>query len=103
MSGRLALVLFAVLLSSLPDGVAASEDGILFRENFDSSAMADGIPDNWSFFTSIKTISIDTERAHSGARALKLVDEHPTQAVGLRSPRIWRPRNALRMLASGPV
>ncbi len=60
----------------------------VFTEDFETPDAAGTLPRDWTHFTKVRTVSLASEQVHGGKYSLKLVDEDPVNAVGLRSPHI---------------
>lgn len=60
----------------------------LFSADFESAGQAGTLPPDWTHFSDVRTVEVSTERAHAGRFSLKLVDEDPVHAVGLRSSHV---------------
>jgi len=86
---RLTLVISIIVLSvSLCVAQMPPKSAAIYTEGFENPDPATNLPAEWTHFNQVQTISITTEHVHSGKYSLKLVDEDPVQAVGLRSPHI---------------
>ena len=86
---RLTLVIAIIALStSLCVAQIAPESAAIYTEGFEAPDEATNLPSGWTHFSKVRTVSISTEQVHSDKYSLKLVDEDPVQAVGLRGPHI---------------
>ncbi|MFO7947109.1 MAG: heparinase II/III family protein, partial [Armatimonadota bacterium] len=70
-------------------GQQTDELEVLFSEDFETASDADAtLPDGWMHFTALHTSELSEEHAHGGRLSLKVTDNDPEVAVGLRSPHI---------------
>ncbi len=82
------IVLVVLLAVSVVVAQMGQEVPPVFTEDFETPDETGTLPKDWKHFSKVHTISLSTEQAHGGKYSLKLVDEDPVNAVGLRSPHI---------------
>ncbi len=64
-----------------------------FAEGFERPDPTGRLPLGWTHFSGVRTVELSTERVAVGRYSLKVIDEDPVNAVGLRSPHIAVPPN----------
>lgn len=77
-----------VLLTIARAAQAQDHPAPLITQGFETAGEGVDLPEGWSLFTEFGTVELSTDRAHGGERSLKLIDQDPEHAVGLRSPRV---------------
>lgn len=64
---------------------------VLFAEDFERPDASGTLPKGWVPYSDAGAVGLSTEQAHSGRHSLKLVDDDPANAVGLRTAHVKAP------------
>lgn len=83
-------IIFLVLVFAfcLATAYTAEEASPLYQEDFETLDPQTNMPAGWTHYSTVRTVSVTTEKAHGGTNAFKLVDNDAKLAVGMRSPHI---------------